>query len=215
LPTTSPASRRLLSSGNEAGTSVKVPPFRLCESQDLHWMRRAIDLAREAEARGEVPVGALLVREGAIIAGAWNRPISSSDPTAHAEIVAMREAARLLKNYRLPGATLYVTLEPCPMCAGAIIHARLARVVFGARDPKTGAAGSVFDLLQSPRHNHSVDVAGGILADECGRVLQGFFRARRGSAPDGCTGRSVQQDVAFEEEERQQADDDEQGEVVQ
>lgn len=232
-PVASPRLKRLVQRGEEGGDAsvageADIPGTPLCkrgdggdfrpadrEAQDFQWMRRAIALAREAEARGEVPVGAVLVREGVIIAEAWNQPISSSDPTAHAEIVAMRAAAMRLRNYRLPGATLYVTLEPCPMCAGAIIHARLARVVFGAFDPKTGAVGSVFELLQSPRHNHSVEVAGGVLADECGRVLQGFFRARRGSAAGGPARQSVEQGVAFEEEERQHADDDDQGEIVQ
>jgi tRNA(adenine34) deaminase len=143
-------------------------------------MRRALALARQAEAAGEVPVGALLVCEADVIGEGWNRPIGTHDPTAHAEVVALRDAGGRLGNYRLPGSTLYVTLEPCPMCAGAIVHARVERVVFGARDPRAGAAGSVFDLLPSDsRFNHLVDCEGGVLADECSDLLRRFFRARR------------------------------------
>ncbi len=142
-------------------------------------MRRALELAGRAEAAGEVPVGAVLVQDGEVVGEGWNRPIGAHDPTAHAEIEALRDAARRLANYRLPGTTLYVTLEPCVMCAGAILHARVARVVFGARDPKGGAAGSVFDLLGTDRLNHRVEVASGVLADACGQRLQAFFQARR------------------------------------
>ena len=133
-----------------------------------------------AEAEGEVPVGALVVLNGEIIGAGWNRPISSHDPTAHAEVVALRAAAAKLGNYRLTGATLYVTLEPCPMCAGAIVHARVARVVFGAADPLAGAAGSVFNLLESSALNHRVQLERGVLAEECGIRLKAFFQARRG-----------------------------------
>ncbi len=144
-----------------------------------------MELAHKAELDGEVPVGALVVREGEIISEGWNRPIGDHDPTAHAEIIALRSAGRQLKNYRLSGATLYVTLEPCPMCASAIIHARIARVVFGATDPKGGAAGSVFHLLPSDqRFNHRVEVTGGVLAEECGDLLRAFFKARRNGAED-------------------------------
>ena len=147
---------------------------------DNRFMMEALDLARTAEAAGEVPVGAVLVRDGEIIGRGWNQPITGSDPTAHAEIVALRDAARTAGNYRLPGSTLYVTLEPCPMCAGAIVHARVERVVYGAVDPKGGAAGSVFDLLPSDdRFNHRVAVDGGVLAEEGGDLLRAFFRARR------------------------------------
>jgi len=147
---------------------------------DRQWMQRALELARHAEAHdGEVPVGAILVMDGQAVGEGWNRNISASDPSAHAEIEALRAAGRRLGNYRFPGATLYVTLEPCVMCAGAIVHARIARVVFGARDPKTGAAGSVFDTLVSDRHNHRVDVQPGVLGDEAGDLLRRFFRARR------------------------------------
>jgi len=148
--------------------------------KDERWMSHALELARHAEARdGEVPVGAVLVLDGKIIGEGWNRNISASDPTAHAEILALRDAGRRLGNYRFPGAELYVTLEPCAMCAGAIVHARLARVIYGAKDPKTGAAGSVFDVLQHERHNHKVSVTEGVLASEAGALLTAFFRARR------------------------------------
>ena len=147
---------------------------------DRAWMRRALELARHAEASdGEVPVGALIVLEGEVVGEGWNRNITLDDPTAHAEVQALRDAGRRRGNYRLPGATLYVTLEPCAMCAGAIVHARIARVVYGASDLKTGAAGSVFDVLQHERHNHRVDATRGVLADECGDLLRQFFRSRR------------------------------------
>ncbi len=142
-------------------------------------MRRALALARQAEQAGEVPVGAVVVRDGELIGEGWNRPIGTHDPTAHAEIVALRKAAELTSNYRLTGATLYVTLEPCPMCAGAIVHARLARVVFGAADPLAGAAGSVFNLLNAPALNHRVQVDSGVLVDLCQQQLRGFFQSRR------------------------------------
>ncbi len=142
-------------------------------------MRRALQLAAQAEAEGEVPVGAVLVRDGQCIGEGHNRPIGAHDASAHAEIQALRAAGALAGNYRLPGSTLYVTLEPCVMCAGAIVHARVARVVFAATDPKTGAAGSVFDTLVSPLHNHRVVVQGGLLATEAGELLRRFFRARR------------------------------------
>jgi len=144
-------------------------------------MQRALQLAARAEAEGEVPVGAVLVKDGEVIGEGWNRPIASHDPTAHAEIQALRSAALHLNNYRLPGTTLYVTLEPCPMCAGAIVHARVARVVFGARDPRSGAAGSVFDLLPSDqRFNHRTECEGGVEAEASSQMLKAFFRARRG-----------------------------------
>ncbi|HHM05949.1 MAG TPA: tRNA adenosine(34) deaminase TadA [Gammaproteobacteria bacterium] len=147
---------------------------------DERWMRRALELARRARDEGEVPVGAVVVQDGAVLAEGWNRPIATHDPTAHAEVLALRAAAAALGNYRLPGVTLYVTLEPCPMCAGALVHARVERVVFGARDPKSGAAGGVFDLLQDGRLNHRPMVQGGVLAAACGALLKGFFAARRG-----------------------------------
>ncbi|KFN46310.1 tRNA adenosine(34) deaminase TadA [Arenimonas composti] len=152
------------------------------EPDDTHWMRHALDLADRAEREDdEIPVGALVLGpDGALLAEGWNRNIAEHDPSAHAEIVALRRAGAALGNHRLTGCTLYVTLEPCAMCAMAIVHARIARVVFGARDPKTGAAGSVFDLLADPRHNHRVAVEGGVLGDECGRRLTAYFRRKRG-----------------------------------
>jgi tRNA(adenine34) deaminase len=146
---------------------------------DQEWMRHALGLARRAEEAGEVPVGACIVHEGRLVGEGWNRPIGSHDPTAHAEIVAMRAAAERLGNYRLVGHTLYVTLEPCIMCAGAIIHARLGRVVFGAHDPKAGAVSSVYDVLSVPRLNHALDCEGGVLGVECGRQLKAFFAKKR------------------------------------
>ena len=143
-------------------------------------MGQALALAARAADEGEVPVGAVLVMQGAIIGEGWNRPIAARDPTAHAEIQALRDAARRAGNYRLPTTELYVTLEPCPMCAGAIVHARVQRVVFGASDPKGGACGSVFDLLPSDqRFNHRTDCVGGVLEAECAALLREFFRARR------------------------------------
>ena len=149
------------------------------EATDRRWMRRALELARDSAGAGEVPVGAVLVRDGEVLAEASNSPVSSSDPTAHAEVLALRAAGEAAGNYRLVGTTLYVTLEPCPMCAGAMVHARVARVVYGAADPRTGAAGTVFDLLRDPRLNHSVEVTGGVEAEACGGLLREFFRARR------------------------------------
>jgi tRNA(adenine34) deaminase len=152
---------------------------------DIRWMEQALALAQRAEHEDdEIPVGALLVdAEDAVLGEGWNRNIAESDPSAHAEIVAMRQAGRALGNHRLVGCTLYVTLEPCAMCAMAMVHARLARVVFAASDPKTGAAGSVFDLLADPRHNHRVEVQGGVLAEEAGKRLTNYFRRRRGRPP--------------------------------
>ncbi|HEX6704268.1 MAG TPA: tRNA adenosine(34) deaminase TadA [Albitalea sp.] len=146
---------------------------------DEHAMRIALDQAQNARLVGEVPVGAVIMRAGQVIATGYNRPITEHDPTAHAEIVALRHAATLLSNYRLPECELYVTLEPCAMCAMALMHARFKRVVFGAADPKTGAAGSVVDLFADERLNHHTQVEGGVLADECGQVLREFFAERR------------------------------------
>jgi tRNA(adenine34) deaminase len=143
------------------------------------WMREAMALARQAEAAGEVPVGALVVKDGALLGAGWNRPIGAHDPTAHAEVSALRAAAQAAGNYRLTGATLYVTLEPCAMCAGAMVHARIARLVYGAADPKTGAAGSVMDLARHAALNHRIEVEGGVLAEECGGLLKDFFGRRR------------------------------------
>jgi tRNA(adenine34) deaminase len=148
---------------------------------DELYMRRALELAACGEAEGEVPVGAVLVHEGRVIAETWNRPISQDDPTAHAEILALRAGGATLGNYRLPGTTLYVTLEPCAMCAGAMVHARLARLVYGAADPRAGAVDSQLGLLRAPGLNHRVAVTGGVLGPECGARLQAFFRAKRGA----------------------------------
>ena len=145
---------------------------------DDGWMREALALARAAEARGEVPVGAIVVCNEAIVGRGGNAPIAQNDPTAHAEIAALREAATNLGNYRLPDCMMYVTLEPCAMCAGAILHARLSRLVFGARDPKSGACGSVIDLMGETRLNHHTAVTGGVLDAECAAVLTQFFRAK-------------------------------------
>lgn len=148
-------------------------------ASDESMMRLALAEAREAERLGEVPVGAIVAHEGRVIGRGRNCPIGSTDPTAHAEILALREAARTLGNYRLTGATLYVTLEPCIMCAGALRHARIARLVYGAPDPKSGAAGTVLDLSRGPGANHDIEVAGGVLDVECGEMLRQFFRPRR------------------------------------
>lgn len=147
--------------------------------EDARWMHHALALAQRAAAEGEVPVGAVVVKDGVVIGEGWNRPIAAHDPTAHAEIQALRAAALHIGNYRLTDTTLYVTLEPCAMCAGAMVHARVRRVVYGASDPRTGAAGSVFNLLQSVQLNHQAEVCGGVLAEECGALLREFFRARR------------------------------------
>ena len=147
---------------------------------DAGYMAEALSLARAARDRGEVPVGAIVVSDGTIIGRGGNAPIAANDPTAHAEIAALRDAAIALGNYRLPGCALYVTLEPCAMCAGAILHARISRLVYGARDPKTGACGSVVDLFGEARLNHHATAEGGVLADECGKLLSDFFgRLRR------------------------------------
>jgi tRNA(adenine34) deaminase len=153
---------------------VNAPP-----TVDETFMRRALELADVAAVSGEVPVGAVLVHEGHVIAMGYNQPIGSHDPTAHAEIVALREGGKLLDNYRLEDTTLYVTLEPCPMCAMAMVHARVRRVVFGAWDVKAGGAGSIVDVFTLPGLNHRVDVFGGVLMEECAEKLTKFFRARR------------------------------------
>ncbi len=147
---------------------------------DEYFMAEALRLAREGGTMGEVPVGAVVVKDGEIIGRGFNAPISRRDPTAHAEVVALRDAARFMGNYRLPGCELYVTLEPCVMCSGAIIHARISRVVFGAPDPKTGACGSVVNLFGEPRLNFHAEVASGVMAAECGALLTNFFAAKRG-----------------------------------
>ena len=146
---------------------------------DEDYMRAALELAREAGANDEVPVGAVVVLNGDIVGRGFNQPIGRHDPSAHAEIMALRDAGARLGNYRLPGCELYVTLEPCAMCAGAIMHSRIARVVYGAADPKTGVAGSVVDLFAEPRLNHHATIERGLLGEECGRMLSSFFAARR------------------------------------
>ncbi|NND55514.1 MAG: tRNA adenosine(34) deaminase TadA [Gammaproteobacteria bacterium] len=149
------------------------------DNGDPRFMAQALQLARQAEAAGEVPVGAVVVHEGQVIGRGSNAPISETDPTAHAEMEALREAAKIVGNYRLPEATLYVTLEPCPMCAGAMVHARVRRLVYGCADPRSGSAGSVFNITGADDLNHRIAVTGGVLEEECRTLLQAFFRARR------------------------------------
>jgi tRNA(adenine34) deaminase len=149
------------------------------QPEDEQFMLQALELARTAQDMGEVPIGAVVVRDGVVVGTGFNSPISSKDPSAHAEVQALRDAAQRLSNYRLPGCTLYVTLEPCAMCAGAVQHARLARLVYGAADPKTGACGSVVDLFADARLNHHTEIDTGVLADQCGDMLKAFFAARR------------------------------------
>ena len=157
--------------------NATATPF---DDNDFRWMRQALELAQRAEREhAEVPVGAVLVLDNAVIGSGMNRNIVDRDASAHAEIVCLRDAGQRMANHRFPGSTLYVTLEPCVMCAGAIVHARVSRVVYAATDPKTGAAGSVFDTLTSERHNHRVAVSAGLLADESASLLQSFFRSRR------------------------------------
>ena len=146
---------------------------------DEYWMRQALMLAQQAEHNGEVPVGAVIVLNDQLIGSGWNQPISQNDPTAHAEIVALRAACLQQQNYRLPNSTMYITLEPCIMCAGAIIHARIERVVFAATEPKTGAAGSCFDIFNTTQLNHRVNCDQGVLAEECSILLRDFFRSKR------------------------------------
>ncbi len=147
--------------------------------KDAHWMQKALELAHKAELAGEVPVGAVIVKDGVLIAEGWNQPITSHDASAHAEIVAMREAGKKLNNYRLIDTTMFVTLEPCSMCVGAMIHARVAKVVYGACEPRTGALGGAFNLLAVNQHNHIFDVESGVLAETSKALLQNFFRSRR------------------------------------
>jgi tRNA(adenine34) deaminase len=153
--------------------------FPADSARDRFFMSRALELAREAERAGEVPVGAVIVKDGEIVAEGWNRPISTNDPSAHAEMVAIRAAGQKLNTYRLLDTTLYVTLEPCAMCAGAMVHARVKRLVFAATDPRAGAAGSVFNVVNHEALNHRIQSDSGVLADECSAMLRGFFLARR------------------------------------
>lgn len=154
------------------------------DTDDTCYMTEALELAREAWKMGEVPVGAVVVRDGQIVGRGFNHPIAAHDPSGHAEIMALRDAARNLGNYRLPGCTLYVTIEPCVMCAGAIFHARVARVVYGAPEPKTGAAGSVVDLFSEMRLNHHAEIVGGLMAEQCGGLVSAFFAEKRRAAKD-------------------------------
>ncbi len=147
--------------------------------KDTDWMLRALTLARKAEREGEVPVGAVIVCRGEIVGEGWNRNLSLSDPSAHAEVVALREAGQRLQNHRMPGCVMYVTLEPCAMCVGAMIHARLERLWFGATDPKTGALGGAYSLPAAHSHNHLLEYSGGLMADDASQLLKAFFRARR------------------------------------
>ncbi|CNF17983.1 tRNA-specific adenosine deaminase [Yersinia nurmii] len=149
------------------------------EYNDEYWMRQALELAQRAQEEGEVPVGAVLVLDNQVIGVGWNRPIVHHDPTAHAEIMALRQGGQALQNYRLLNATLYVTLEPCVMCAGAMVHSRIRRLVYGANDVKTGAAGSLVDILRHPGMNHQVEITSGVLAEACSATLSTFFRQRR------------------------------------
>lgn len=163
-------------SSSSQGESIVTPAF---DVQDKQFMQRAIELAQHAESLNEVPVGAVVVKDGKIIGEGFNQPIAQNDPSAHAEIMALRSAGLAINNYRLVDATVYVTLEPCAMCAMAMVHARVKRVIYGANDLKTGACGSVFPLIDSEHHNHRVEVDGGLLAEQCGTLLSNFFKRRR------------------------------------
>lgn len=153
-------------------------------ADDQDWMRRALTLAQQAAALGEVPVGAVIVKDGELLAEGWNQTITARDPSAHAEIVALRAAAQRLGNHRLPGAAMYVTLEPCAMCAGAVVQARIQRLAYAAADPAAGAAGSVFNVLQCEQLNHRVELSNGVLHREAAGLLRGFFQERRGNLKD-------------------------------
>ncbi len=185
MPCAAPATKQIVTVNGENGLkiddgeSLEVTEKSAFNLSDEFFMREAISLARAAECLGEVPVGAVVVQNGVIVGRGFNSPIGESDPTAHAEIAALRDAARSLNNYRLPGCELFVTLEPCAMCAGAIMHARISRVIYGARDAKTGVHGSVVDLFGVERLNHHATISGGVLADECSAILSQFFAGRR------------------------------------
>jgi tRNA(Arg) A34 adenosine deaminase TadA len=154
-------------------------PPAIHANEDAKWLERALDQARLALESGEVPVGALVIKDGELLGAGHNRNLLDHDPTAHAEVVALRQAAARIGNYRLTGCTMYATIEPCAMCAGALIHSRIARLVYGAADPKAGAAGSVLQVLNHPSLNHQMEVTAGVLADRCSEILQDFFRQRR------------------------------------
>lgn len=192
---TNSAAHNLLSTSSDVSRDVPTSPVAvpspLVSERDRRFMALAQAAAEEARAAGEVPVGAVLVRGDEVIATGFNHPIGGHDPSAHAEMAALRAAAQALENYRLPGCELYVTLEPCLMCAGAIMHARIARVVFGARDPKTGACGSVVDAFANPQLNHHTEVIGGVLEDECGAALKTFFADRRRASREARAARAA------------------------
>ena len=197
---TNSAAHNLLSTSPDVSrdvpTSPAAVPSPFVSERDRRFMALAQAAAEEARAAGEVPVGAVLVRGDEVIATGFNHPIGGHDPSAHAEMAALRAAAQALENYRLPGCELYVTLEPCLMCAGAIMHARIARVVFGARDPKTGACGSVVDAFANPQLNHHTEVIGGVLEDECGAALKTFFADRRRASREARAARAAQNPAA-------------------
>lgn len=151
----------------------------MSELNDAYWMKQALALAQKAWEQGEVPVGAILVLDDEVIGQGWNRPITRHDPTAHAEIMALQQGGQIVQNYRLLNATLYVTLEPCVMCAGAMVHSRIKRLVYGASDLKTGAAGSLLDVLRHPGMNHQIEITAGVMANECSEMLSQFFQQRR------------------------------------
>lgn len=161
------------------GRLIEMTVLKNQQQTDEYYMRRALELAKQGEALGEVPVGAVIVKDGEIVGEGFNQPISSHDPTAHAEVVALRDAASRIENYRLVDCTLYVTIEPCTMCAGSLIHARIKRLVFGATEPKSGVVGSNDNALLLPHFNHSIEIVSGVLADECSAAMSNFFATRR------------------------------------
>jgi tRNA(adenine34) deaminase len=200
-PTGEPAQAQPNSSDTRVPACIPEAQAAPVSERDLHFMRLAQAAAEEARAAGEVPVGAVLVRGDEVIASGFNHPIGAHDPSAHAEMAALRAGAEALGNYRLPGCELYVTLEPCLMCAGAIMHARIARVVFGAHDPKTGACGSVVDAFANEQLNHHTSVSGGVLADECGEALRSFFADRRRASREARRAAQTQEQASVQEDE--------------
>ncbi|MBU2881409.1 tRNA adenosine(34) deaminase TadA [Psychrosphaera sp. B3R10] len=168
---------------------------------DVKWMQYAMALAEKAEAQGEIPVGAVIVKEDEVLGEGWNQPITLHDSTAHAEIVAIRNAGKNIANYRLVGSTIYVTLEPCPMCAGAIIHSRIARLVYGAQDYKTGAVGSVMNLLQHDSNNHKVDFTSGLLEQQCSHQISAFFKKRRVEIKAAKENKTLKDDVNIDDDQ--------------
>jgi tRNA(adenine34) deaminase len=168
-----------MANSDENGSDNSGAENRAINADDAHWMELALTLAGEAAAAGEVPVGAVVVRDGTLLGQGYNRNLLDNDPSAHAEIIALRDAAARAGNHRLVGATLFATIEPCAMCAGAMVHARLARLVYGAPDPKAGAAGSVLQVINHPKLNHQMEITSGVLADRCSLIIQDFFKVRR------------------------------------